>query len=181
MTVQTKDFLDTAARARALGCRVPVRIALLPGNFSTAAKVGEFCFHTATPYVRAAWQSIGLEDEGPYSESGTRDLGLATSSEIWTPVPSSQPLAPSAPANVPLVAFFGTRFLAGPQWRLVVALGMVSSVFASHSRRTGQRQVRLDLVVERPGQDGCACIEYQGDAFGIVALVRDVRHVWTNA
>jgi hypothetical protein len=63
--VQIKYFLDVAARTREFGCRVPVMIALLPGNFSTAANPGEFCYHAATPYVRSAWRSVGLEDEGP--------------------------------------------------------------------------------------------------------------------
>ena len=65
MRVQTKDYLDVAARARELGCRVPTRIALLPGNFTPAVRAGEFCYHAATPHVRSAWQDVGLEDEGP--------------------------------------------------------------------------------------------------------------------
>jgi hypothetical protein len=115
--------------------------------------------------VRSAWQSAGLEDEGPEArdsvELGTGDLGLGTS---WEPVP--------------LVVFFGADLLAGLPWRLTVALGMVSSVLASHTRRASPRVVRLDIVVERSGERGCACIEYQGDAFGIVALARQVRGIW---
>ena len=129
MLVQTRDFIDVAARARELGCPVPVRIALLPGNLSTAASVGEFFFHAATPSVRSAWQSVGLDDEGP-SGTGGGDSG----SGVRTPIPGPQPLAPSASAKVPLVVFFGAGLLAGPQWHLVVALGMVSSVLASHAR-----------------------------------------------
>jgi hypothetical protein len=167
MQVQTKTYIDVATRSRELGHRVPVGIALLPGNFSTAAHAGQFCYHAATPHVRSAWKSAGLEDEGPEAresvELGTKDLELGTS------------LVPVA-----LVVFFGADLLAGPPWRLTVALGMVSSVFASHSRRTGQREVRLDLVVERPARRGCARIEYRGDAFGIVALAREVRRIWTD-
>jgi hypothetical protein len=57
---------------------------------------------------------------------------------------------------------------------------MVSSVLASQVRRASQRGVRLDVVVERPRDYGCARIEYQGDAFGIVALAREVRRIWTG-
>jgi hypothetical protein len=169
MQVQTNNYIDVAARSRELGHRVPVGIALLPGNYSTAADAGEFCFHEVTPHVRSAWQSAGLEDEGP-SGTGVGDLGSGVSSGIRTLAPNPQSLDLSASAKVPLAVFFGVDVLAGPPWRLTVALGMISSVFASHSRRTGQRDVRLDLVVERIGERGCACIEYQGDAFGIVAL-----------
>ena len=187
MSVQTRDFVDVAARAREFGCRVPKRIALLPGNFSTAANAGEFCFHAATPHVRSAWQSVHLEDEGP-SGTGVGDLGSGVSSGIRTPVPGPQtpapsetgpqPLAPLASADVPLVVFFGAGLLDGSAWRVTVALGMVSSVLVSHARRTGERDVRLDVVVERPGDREYACIEYRGDAFGIVPLARDVRRLW---
>jgi hypothetical protein len=173
MLVQTTDFIDVAARARELGCRVPVGIALLPGNYSTAASASEFCFHAATAHVRSAWQDAGLEDEGPGPDAGIGDSGLGTSLEIPTP-------APSASVNVPLAVFFGTALSDGSAWRVAIALGMVSSVLASDSRCVSPRDVQLDVVVERPGDHGYACIEYQGDAYGIVALAREVRRVWTG-
>ncbi len=198
MRVQIHDYFDVAARARALGCPVPGRVALLPGNFSTAANTSEFCFHAITPYVRAAWQSIGFEDEGPDPARGTLgengdctvaqpmlcSEGLSPFSRpqagrgIQTPAPGPQSLAPSPSADIPLVVYFGPDLLDGPPWRLPVALGLVSSVLATHYRRTGPRVVRLDVVVGRSGN--CACIEYQGDAFGIVALTREVRRVWSD-
>ncbi|HTW90619.1 MAG TPA: hypothetical protein VMH22_02820 [bacterium] len=74
MSIQTKDFIDVATRARELGCRVPVAIALLPGNFSTAANPSEFRYHPATPYIREAWQRVNLHDEGPAIRGlGTND------------------------------------------------------------------------------------------------------------
>ena len=185
MLVQTRDSVDIAARARELGCRVPVGIALLPGNFSTAASAGEFCFHAATAHVRSAWQDVGLENEGPDARDMTGSAGHDRNSPgIPGRVPSecliSQADTNRDSANTPLAVFFGSGLLAGPPWRLVVALGMVSSVLASQARRASQRGVRLNIVVERPRDHGCACIEYQGDAFGIVALAREVRRVWTG-
>ena len=201
MRVQTKDYLDVAARARELGCRVPLGIALLPGNFSAAVRAGEFCYHAAAPHVRSAWQDVGLEDEGPDARDTPGENGDCTAAH---PMSCSEGLSPfSRPqagrpdrtpsgdieshtkinndgAGFPLVVFFGSGLLAGPPWRLVVALGMVSSVLASHPRCASPRDVRLDIVVERPRDRGCACIEYRGDAFGIVPLARDVRRVWTG-
>jgi hypothetical protein len=168
MSVQTRDFVDVAARSRELGCRVPVRLALLPGNFTTAANAGEFYFHAATPHVRSAWQSIGLEDEGPEARKPARPEHAEDTS------PATQV------TQVPLAVFFGAGLLAGSPWRVTVALGMVSSVLASHARSASPREVRLDVVVERPDDHGCACIEYQGDAFGIVALTREVRRIWAG-
>ena len=87
--VETRAFVDVAVRARELGCPIPVGIALLPGNFATAASAAELRYHKAAPEVRSAWRSIGLKDEGPGSEAGIRDLGLGTSSGIRTPIPRS--------------------------------------------------------------------------------------------
>ena len=124
MSVQTRDFVDVAARAQELGCRVPVRVALLPGNFVTAVNVGEFCYHAATLHVRSAWQSVGLVDEGP-----DQARGRTQSSSIGI-VSQADPNAESA--RVPLVAFFGSCLLTGPEWCLAVALGMVARVLALH-------------------------------------------------
>ncbi len=179
MRVQTRGYVDVAARSEQLGCRVPVRVALLPGNFDTAANAGEFYFHAATPHVRSAWQSVSLEDEGPFG-GGVGDLGSGVSSEGRTPAPSPQSLAPSASAKVPLVAFFGSGLQTGPEWCLAVALGLVSRVLALHPSCASPWEVCFDAVVERPGTHGCARIEYQGDAFGIVALTRDVRRIWAD-
>ncbi len=193
MPVQTKIHVELASRARELECRVPVGVALLPGNFSTAANADEFRYHAATSPVRSAWRSVGLDDEGPEARDMTGENGNCTAAH---PMGCSEGLSPfsrpaqpdhandagsDAPsADVPLVVFFGAGLHAGPPWHLVVALGMVSSVFASLARRTGKRDVRLDIVVERPGDHGYACIEYRGDAFGIVALAREVRRVWAG-
>jgi hypothetical protein len=163
MLVQTRDFVDVAARAREFGCRVPVGIALLPGNFSTAAYAGEFCYHAATPQVRSAWRSVGLNDEGP-------ERTPARAKEAGPDAPSAQ---------VPLAVFFGAGLLGGPAWCLAVALGMISSVLASHPCGANPREIRFDVVVERPS-GGYACLEYRGDAYGIVALAREVRGIWAG-
>jgi hypothetical protein len=166
MLRQTKDFVDVAARARELGCRFPLGIALLPGNFSTAAHAGEFCYHAATPHVRSAWQSVGLFDEGPEA----RDMKPDHAEDTGCDAPSAQ---------VPLAVFFGAALHAGPEWCLAVALGMVSTVLAFHPGCASPRETRCDVVVERPGS-GYACLEYQGDAFGLIALAREVQEIWVG-
>ncbi len=185
MSVQARDFIDLAARSRELGCRVPVKLALLPGNFSTAVHAGEFCFHAATPYVRSAWQDVGLGDEGPDAQDMTGSAGHdrnspGTLDRVQNECIVSQPDTNRVRADIPLAVFFGSALSDGSAWRVAIALGMVSSVLASDSRRVSPRDVQLDIVVERPGGHGYTCIEYRGDAFGIVALTRDVRRVWAD-
>ena len=43
MPLRTTDYVDVIARATELGIRAPVGIALLPGNFSTAARRRRAC------------------------------------------------------------------------------------------------------------------------------------------
>jgi len=166
MSVQIKSFVDVVARARELECRVPVEIALLPGNFTTAANAGEFRYHPATPYIRSAWQTVNLHDEGP--------LGTSPKSKV------ESPKSTTGDERVPLVVLFGAGMQSGPEWGLAVALGMVSRVLALHPACASPWEVRFDAVVGRSSAHGCACIEYQGDAYGIVALCRDVRRIWAG-
>ncbi len=170
MSVQTREFVDVAAKARKLGCRVPAGIALLPANFATASDIGEFVFNPATPYIRSAWKSVRLEDEGPRARDMTQSSSIGIVSQAYANTES---------AEVPLVAFFGPGLLTGPEWSLAVALGLVSRVLALHPVCASPWEVRFHAVVGRPS-GGCVCIEYQGDAFGIVALTRDVRRIWAG-
>jgi len=182
MLVQTRDFVDVATRAREFGCRVPVGIALLPGNFSTVTCAGEFCYHATTPHVRLAWRSVGLYDEGPAARDTTRIRSCPENPGLCPKPaqPDPEDNGPDVPdAQVPLAVFFGASILSGPAHLVTVALGMVASVFACNPGCASPREVRFNVVVERPG-GGYACLEYQGDAYGLVALVEEVRGIWAG-
>ncbi len=152
--MRIRDFLDVATRARELGCRIPSGIALLPGNFATAASAAELRYHTAAPEVRSAWLSIGLIDAGP--EPCTAGL------------------------DVSLVAFFGRELRSEPARLVTYALGAVASVLSAHPGHAGASEIRFDAIVERPGRGSYACIEYRGDACELVALAGRVREVLTG-
>jgi len=59
MPLRTTDYVDVIARATELGIRAPVGIALLPGNFQSAASAAELRYHEAAPRLRSGWRSIG--------------------------------------------------------------------------------------------------------------------------
>ena len=180
MQVQSRDFVDVAARARELSCREPARLALLPGNFATAVSAAELRYHKAAPEVRSAWRRIGLKDDGPGNGSGIRDLGLRNSSGFPTPAPSPQSLAPLS-RDVPLVAFFGRELRGGPARLVTYALGAVASVLSAHTGEDGASEIRFDAIVERPGCGSYACIEYLGDDCELVALAGTVREILTGS
>ncbi|HTW92106.1 MAG TPA: hypothetical protein VMH22_10405 [bacterium] len=169
------EYADVAARARELGCRVPSRIALLPGNFAVAASVADFLFHEVAPQVRLAWRSIGIADTGPL---GTRDWGLGTRVRIPEQTPSPESLTPVF-EKVPLTVFFGADLLRDPARPVLHAIGVVASVLLLDDPSSANaREARLDAVVERPSSRGYVCLEYRGDACELVALARSVRAIW---
>lgn len=156
------EYIDVAARARELGCRVPSRVALLPGNFATAASPAAFLFHKVAPQVRTAWRSSGLADTGPYRTSS----------------PVSAEALGSSDEQVPLTVFFGADLLSVPDRPVLHALGIIASVLLDDPGSSSARETRFNAVVERPSSGGYACVEYQGDACGLVALAKPVRAIW---
>jgi len=161
LTVDTTDYVDVAARARKLGCRAPVGVALLPGNFATAAGAAELRYNEAAPEVRSAWRSIGLIDAGP---NLMLQKALARGPDAIGP-------------DVPLVAYFGRELLSVPARLVTYALGAVASVVSAYRGRAGGSQVRFDAVVERPGRGSYTRIEYHGDACELVELAAAVREM----
>jgi hypothetical protein len=164
VTVDATDYVNVAARARELGCRPPVGIALLPGNFATAAGAAELRYHEAAPEVRSAWRSIGLIDAGP---NLMLERALAH--------------GPAATGmDVPLVAYFGRELCSGPTRLVTYALGAVASVLSAYRGHAGASPIRFDAVVERPGRGSYACIQYRGDACELVELAGAVREILTG-
>ena len=164
MPLRTTDYVDVTAKAQELGIRAPVGIALLPGNFPTAASAAELRYHKAAPHVRSAWRSVGLIDGGPDR----------------LPHPDKAGALDAFDANAPLVVFFGDGLRSGPSGLVTLALGMVASVLTFHPGFASPRDIRLDAVVERPSGSGYACLEYRGDAYELFTLTRAVREIWTD-
>ena len=161
VTVDATDYVDVAARARELGCRAPVGVALLPGNFATAAGSAEFRYHEAAVEVRSAWRSIGLIDAGP---NLMLKRALARGPGAIGP-------------DVPLVAYFGHELRGCPANMVTYALGAVASVLSSAAGHAGASEIRFDAVVERPSSGSYARIEYRGDACELVKLAGAVREI----
>ena len=158
------EYVDVAARARELGCRVPSRLALLPGNFATAVSAADFLFHEVATQVRSAWRSSGLVDTGPYRTKGSNASDALDSSR----------------EKVPLTVLFGADLLRVPELPVLHALGIVASVLLDDPSSENAREARFNAVVERPSSGGYACLEYHGDAYELVALAWPVRGIWAG-
>ena len=162
LPMRTVDYVDVAARARELGCRVPTGIALLPGNFAAAAGAEELRYHEAAAEVRAAWRRIGLKDTGPHRK-------LLQNAR-------SNPHASSKP--VPLTVFFGLG-LAGRPKAVLHALTAIAMTLVADPCSANAREARFDAIVERPNSDGYTCLEFHGQARELIGLTEPVREIWT--
>jgi hypothetical protein len=163
LPLRTTDYVDVTARAQELGIRAPVGIALLPGNFRSAASADELRYHEAAPHLRSAWRSIGLIDGGP---DRMPRADAAGGSDGWEP-------------SVPLVVFFGAGLRTSPPRLVTLAFGMIASVLTFRPGCAGSREIRLDAVVERPS-GGYACLEFRGDAYELFVLAQAVRETWMD-
>ncbi len=160
------EYVDVAARARELGCAAPEGVALLPGNFATAASRAEFRYHEVIPQVREAWRGAGLLDTGPGRKR--QPAGYAT-----TPGETDRAL--------PIAVFFGARLPAAHTRPVLSALGMIASILTTDPVFARAREVRVDAIVEHPLSGGCVCLEYHGDACELVSLARTVHEVRGDA
>jgi hypothetical protein len=160
---RTKEYVDVAARARELGCPVPVGVALLPGNFATAVSRAEFRYHEIAPQVRQAWRGIGLIDTGPG----------------WKLRPKATTAAPDGSGqDVPLAVFFGVDLASDPARPVLHSLSMVATVLIAGSSSANAREIRFDGIVERPSNGGYVCLEFRGQPRELIALAKPVRDIW---
>jgi hypothetical protein len=166
------EYVDVAARARDLGCRIPSGIALLPGNFATAASAADFVFSEVAARVRLAWRSSGLIDTGPY-RMGSRIRGCRDSSDGM-----SYPSHPGIPESSSLTVFFGSDLFRVPSRPVLHAIGIVATVLLDDPGSADAREARFSAVVERPNGHGYLCLQYDGDACELVALAKSVRAIW---
>jgi hypothetical protein len=149
------------ARARELGCDVPSGVALLPGDFASAAGRAEFRYHGVTSQVREAWRGVGLVDSGP-----GRKLR-----------PHEKDAAGDPDQDVPLAVFFGMDLPKVSARPVLDALSMVASVLTADPRVARTREVRVDAIVERPSSGGYVCLEYQGSIHELVTLARPIHEI----
>jgi hypothetical protein len=163
LPMQTVDYVDVAARARELGCRVPTGIALLPGNFATAAGADELRYHEVAAEIRSAWRRIGLKDTGPH-----RKLRQNAAVNLDA---SGRP--------VPLTVFFGLG-LAGNPKAVLHALSAVATVLLVEPSSVNAREIRFDGIVERPESGGYTCLRFHGQARELIAMTEPVREIWTS-
>jgi hypothetical protein len=158
---RTTEYVDVRARACELGCDVPHGVALLPGNFASAAGRAKLRYHEVASQVREAWRGVGLVDSGPGRKLHQKEV-----------VESDNP-----DQRVPLAVFFGIDLPNVSARPFLDALSMVASVLTDDPRVARTREVRVDAIVERPHGGGYLCLEYHGNVHELVSLAKPISEI----
>jgi hypothetical protein len=158
---RTREYVDVRARTRELGCDVPRGVALLPGNFESAAGRAEFRYHEGASQVREVWRGVGLVDSGPGRKVRPKEMAASDNPE----------------QDIPLAVFFGMDLPNVSARPVLDALSMVASVLTADPRVARTREVRVDAIVERPNSGGYVCLEYRGNVHELVTLVKPIHEI----
>lgn len=158
---RTTEYVDVGARARELGCDVPYGIALLPGNFASAAGRAKLRYHEVASQVREAWRCVGLVDSGPGRKLRSKEVAASDNPD----------------QDIPLAVFFGMDLPSVSVRPVLDALSMVASVLTADPRVARTREVRVDAIVERPNSGGCVCLAYHGNVHELVTLAKPIREI----
>ena len=155
MSIEISDYVDVKRRAEELGCNVPTELAILPRNFDSAGSKGELVHQNPVPTIRVLWRRAGLS-ETRIEKQGDR-FPFVKEKEFggW--------LGP--------VIFVGSSLLTREPDALSVALGVIAGYIGGwYAMLSTEQKVKLDVVVELPGDGGYKRIEYEGDVEGLRGL-----------
>lgn len=158
---RTVEYVDVRARARELGCDAPHGVALLPGNFASAAGRAELRYHEVASQVREAWRGVGLVDSGPGRKLRPKEAAASDDPD----------------QGIPLAVFFGLDLTNVSARPVLDALSMVASVLTANPRVARTREVRVDAIVERPNSGGYLCLEYRGSVHELVTLAKPIHEI----
>lgn len=159
MTIQISDYVSVSDRLEALGGRYPTGFALLPVNFESALAIADFRQVSEAATVRTLFRNNGLPQDDiverskrpPYIQNNAFDLILPTlfiSAALLSENPNSVSIALSVIAN------YATDFFKG---------------------LSGDKNVKLEIVVEKTKTKTCKKVSYSGPADGLKDLASVVK------
>lgn len=161
MTIRKTDYVDVQKRAADLRLQVPVGLALLPRNFADAPDRNDLVHESAVPTVRVLWREAGVEETRVELE-GHRIATVSENAFEW--------VGP-------------TIFVASAIWSqnphaVGVALGVIANYVTDWFKGiTGEKRVRLSLVVEKTKTKKCVKIDYDGPPEQMPDLAAIIKEV----
>jgi hypothetical protein len=158
--VEVADYIDVAARASALGCRMPTGIAMMPDNFGTASNRSELLVQGETTTLKTLLRNEGIA-VSDFLPEGERHAFIHNKSHDWQALLF---VAASLWSNDPNI--------------VPVALGVISNYLTDFFRASpSHNKIKLGVVVEKTPGRTYKHIAYEGDVAGLTALAEAVKRV----
>ncbi|MCX7113608.1 MAG: hypothetical protein NTX45_26670 [Proteobacteria bacterium] len=154
MTTTISEYIDVRKRISDLGCLSPTGLALLPSNFETASTVSDFRQVSESATVRVLLRT----SEVPLDEIVGKD---------WSP-PYVQN---NAFEWVAPTLFVSVAVLSQNASYLSVALSVIANYVTDFFKgMSGNKEVHMDIVVERLNSKVCKKITYKSPPDGLKDL-----------
>ena len=162
MTLVVSDYPSVVERAAAMGCDVPIGLAILPENFDRAEEPSDLIYAATSATVRTLLRinQISLVLVRPNSVDRLKQVSLKSAD--W--------LGPTLFISAAMMSDNGNA--------VSVALGMISNYLTDFFRGRGTKpEVRLSFVVEHTPNRHYKHLRYEGPVEGIPSLADAIRAV----
>ncbi|WP_158913807.1 hypothetical protein [Caulobacter sp. S45] len=159
MSVEIADYINVAARANELGCKVPVGIAVMPDNFATATSRAKLLIQGEGSTLKTLLRNDGLAVSDLLPD-GERFSFIHNKSHDWQ-----------------ALLFIAASLWSNDRTAVSVALSVVSNYLTDYFRGAPSHQIRLGVVVEKTPDRTYKQITYEGSVAGLAALDEAIRRV----
>ena len=161
MAIETSGYINVSQRITELGCRYPRGLAFLPANFESASSIAEFRQHSEAATLKKLFRSAGLPHD-EIVEQAQRPPYIQNNSFEW--------VAPTI--------FVSSALLSSDPNLVAVALSVIANYATDFFKGiSGDKSVKLKLVVEKTKTKTCTRISYEGDIDGLSTLSDVVRSI----
>ena len=152
MAISDKEFIRIADRVAELGCRMPTGFAVMPENFDTVSSRQELVVRGEGSTIRTLFRNAQLP-LGDFLPNGEKLKFVHNKSHDWA-----------------AFIFVSGALLANDPSTVSVALGVISSYLTDIFKGTPDRKIKLDIAVERKGNQVSKKLTYEGDAAGLANI-----------
>lgn len=169
--ISVSDYPAVREHARSLGCREPIGLAVIPGNFAKAESFGELRYDCSVSILRDLWRLAGVTPE-PLEPGNDAIPYLADSVHEWTA--GSPDIFPWSWPSF----YISAAFLAGSESQVQSALNAISGYLTDWFGRFPEQRknMKLAVIVEKTS-GACKRVDYEGPPGGLGALITIFREM----
>ena len=161
MTIAISDYIQVDMRAAELGCRHPTNIAILPENFESVLECAQLVQRSEAATVRTLFRTNGLMFE-EFLPASVRVPFIQNNGFEW----------------VGPTLFISSALISNDPAAISNALNVLANYVTDFFKGTsGEKKVKLNIVVERHENHICKKITYEGSVDGLKQLSEIIKDV----